>query len=885
MAKKQDYIESPSLADLDDEQVLEVLDEYVQRVEEGQPISPDEFIGQHPEIADKLRQWFASMNFLKAAASDFGTGMLHGPNLADRTIGDYKILGEVGRGGMGIVYEAEQISLCRRVALKVLPGVVDAKHVARFNAEAQAAGQLHHSNIVPVYGVGCENGVHFYSMQFIDGRPLSSAIRQLRGLRGDDTEELEDEQTLEDSRAAELPDAFVSKLPEPDREPNAFVDLTRASNQSRSYVELVVRLAIQASEALQHAHDFGIVHRDIKPSNLLIDRQGKLWITDFGLARIASDVSVTISGDIIGTIRYMSPEQAAGRSRLIDHRTDVYALGITMYELLTLEKAFDAEDRQAYLTKIQNEEPTRPRQLNSGIPVDLENIILKAISKERDHRYDSALHMAQDLKRFLQGKPVLARRPTVLDRAAKWTARHRGLVACVAPLLLLLTAGTTFSAVWMARQQAVTEAALRNSEENYRQAREVVDRLGIKVADQLASVPGAEAVRHDILLDTLKYYQNFIEQSGDSSGLRSEQAAAYFHAAQVVQRMGDNQDEARQHLDQAIAILRNLAKSDTETPAHAADLALCLNELGVLQSNAGEVAAAEATFREVEDILDTLPASPARQRQQARLLANLGQLNSRQGLDQKSAAYLHEAVGIYEKLVADNPRGIDDLKNMALALNDLSFLNREKDLRKSLEYNLRAMEVQAKIIDLDPQRLEVQADLALSYNNQAGLLSRDARPEEAEAAYRQAASRYERLVEQSPKVISYHFDLAVTRNNLGRLLNLEGRTNEAMEQFRQASESLEQLVQEYPTRVEIRGNLGGVYNNMGTALLRLQDLAASEAAFERAIEQLEIARKSDSSSQNLRQYLETSYNNLAQVLRLQNRMDEAEQIMQRQAQL
>ena len=260
------------------------------------------------------------------------------PALAE--LGDYRLVRELGRGGMGIVYEAEQVSLGRRVALKVLPfaAALDPPQLRRFQTEAHAAAQLHHTNIVPVFSVGCERGVHYYAMQFIDGRTLAQVIL--------------------DQQRAEPPGHEPSW---PHSGPSAL-----GTTGDRARFRLVAELGIQAAEALDHAHRLGIVHRDIKPANLLLDVRGNLWITDFGLARLQDEAGLTMTGDLLGTLRYMSPEQALAHRGTVDHRTDIYSLGVTLYELLTLRPAWRRTDRQELLRRIAQEEPIAPRRLDPG---------------------------------------------------------------------------------------------------------------------------------------------------------------------------------------------------------------------------------------------------------------------------------------------------------------------------------------------------------------------------------------------------------------------------------------------------------------------------------------------------------------------------------------
>ena len=231
------------------------------------------------------------------------------------------------------------------------------------------------------------------------------------------------------------------------------------ANCRREYYRTAARLAREAAEALQHAHELGIIHRDIKPSNLLIDAKGKLWITDFGLAHIQMESAMTVTGDIVGTLRYMSPEQASGKKELVDVRTDVYSLGATLYELITRHAAHLGDDRATLLRSVIDVEPIAPRKLNPAIPVDLETIVLSAMAKSHDERYDSAQKFADDLDRFLAGKPTLARQPTVFDRGMKWARRHRSLVSVAAAAVVLLSIFSAIGMAMLAHEQAKTTHA------------------------------------------------------------------------------------------------------------------------------------------------------------------------------------------------------------------------------------------------------------------------------------------------------------------------------------------------------------------------------------------------------------------------------------------
>ena len=493
--------------------LVEVLDAYLAAAHEGTAPARDVLLAEYPELAEDLEACLASLEFIRQA-SLIAPPLVPDSNAIEATegdtgigdLGDFRLIAEVGRGGMGVVYEAVQRSLNRRVALKVLPfaAAMDPTQLRRFQTEALAAAQLHHTHIVPVYSVGCERGVHYYAMQFIEGQTLAQAITERRRMeeiarppvrRGSpDRSHAGAEGLLLQSRLqtesgpvkagtptpaeslspcrAETADCARRGPPDPaesaDRRSPIPIDTLaqrkaaasatpRPSYRSREYFQAAAALGIQAAEALDHAHKFGIVHRDIKPANLLLDVGGSLWITDFGLARLQDDAGLTITGDLLGTLRYMSPEQALAKRGYLDHRTDIYSLGATLYELVTLRPAIDGRDRQEVLRKIAQEEPAPPRQLNPAIPRELETILLKAMNKEPESRYATAQELADDLRRFLDDKPIGAKRPNLVERAAKWVRRHRTVVAAAFIFLLAAVAGLAASTVLIARKQREVE--------------------------------------------------------------------------------------------------------------------------------------------------------------------------------------------------------------------------------------------------------------------------------------------------------------------------------------------------------------------------------------------------------------------------------------------
>jgi WD40 repeat protein/serine/threonine protein kinase len=445
----------------------EVVAAYLEAVEAGRAESLEVLLQRHPDLAEEITAFFAHQEEVARLAGplrELAVVPTSPQTFAPMTgiLGDFRIVREIGRGGMGIVYEAEQLSLRRRVALKVLPlaGMLDPRHLQRFRNEAQAAACLQHPHIVPVYAVGSERGVHYYAMQLIDGRTLAQFLEQQhqggQAPRPDETTSDHiysyDEVRTGDEQSPGSDEPTLGYLPGAAAAPSADTipqarPATVPAARDAAYFRRVVEWGIQAAEALEHAHALGIVHRDVKPGNLMLDGQGKLWVTDFGLARTGFDAGLTVSGDLLGTLRYMSPEQALARHGLVDHRTDVYSLGATLFELLTLRPAVDGEDRQELLRQITFEEPQRPRLLNWALPQELEIIVLKAMEKTAADRYATAQELADDLCRWLRDEPIRARRPTLAQRGIKWARRHRSIVWSAGIMLLIAFVGSILSSM------------------------------------------------------------------------------------------------------------------------------------------------------------------------------------------------------------------------------------------------------------------------------------------------------------------------------------------------------------------------------------------------------------------------------------------------------
>jgi serine/threonine-protein kinase len=328
-----------------DRALAELVEQFLARLQAGEAIEASAFAAQHPEHAEALKELLPALEMMAALSASNAEAKRRAdspPELSSELgiLGDYCILREVGRGGMGVVYEAKQISLNRRVALKVLPfaAAMDPRQLQRFHNEAQAAAGLHHTNIVPVFSVGCERGVHYYAMQFIEGQSIASVIldlRRMEGMAGEAAANGEPSQLARDLAGA--PTAKAVEQPQVQKV-TTDARAVSTSTRTRAFYNTVARLGIQAAEALEYAHGIGVVHRDIKPANLLLDTRGNLWITDFGLARLQDGVGLTMTGDVVGTLRYMSPEHALGKRAAIDDRRSSRRLFAGRHSL----RAFDS---------------------------------------------------------------------------------------------------------------------------------------------------------------------------------------------------------------------------------------------------------------------------------------------------------------------------------------------------------------------------------------------------------------------------------------------------------------------------------------------------------------------------------------------------------------
>ncbi len=490
-------------------------------------------------------------------------------------IDGYRIIDVLGQGGMGVVYRAVQAKLKRTVALKVLPAVIGAASpsaVSRFRREAHSAARLHHTNIVPIYDFGESHGGYYYAMELITGQPLNVLVRRFS------------EQNAASASPTRLADLLHHLTSDPDgvgaldvRSSDssggsiATAEL-RAPGKSRQYFRQVARWIADAADALHYAHGEGIIHRDIKPANILLSAEGRIMIGDFGLAKSADEETLTMTGSLLGTVRYLSPEQAMARRVPVDHRTDIYSLGATMYELLTFQPVYVSDDDKQILSAIITKEPVAPHKIIPSVPNELETICLKTLEKSPDARYDTARAMAEDLRRFISDLPIVAKRPGPLKRALKFARRRKALVTAVTAITLFVAASVGLVIVERQRKEAETtrllDAGRRALKDNDFDAAESlfrdVLRLDPRSAIALGNIAIAKkdkyvsqsprAAKPELLAEADDYFDRAIELAPDKPKLWNIRGVSLYLAGRL--------DESERALQKALSLDPELYSAD-----------------------------------------------------------------------------------------------------------------------------------------------------------------------------------------------------------------------------------------------------------------------------------------------------------------------------------
>ena len=739
--------------------------------------------------------------------------------------GRYRLLEEIAQGGMGTVWVAQQVDPVRRqVALKLIkPGMDSRRVLSRFGAERQALALMDHPNIARVFDGGVtDRGRPYFVMEYVKGLPI-----------------------------------------------------TDYCDQARLGLEERLNLFVQVCEATQHAHQKGIIHRDLKPSNVLVcgyDDKPVAKVIDFGLAKamhepLTEHTQYTTHGLMVGTPRYMSPEQAQLNNLDIDTRTDVYSLGVILYELLTGTTPLDQQCLkdvawQEILRQIKEDEPPtpssrlsssgalpslaeqrslEPAQLRRAVRGDLDWIVMKALEKDRSRRYATASDLARDVERHLRDEPVEARRPAAGYLVRKFARRNRVALTTALLVSAALVAGTVVSttqAIRAMRAERVAESERSEAERqraaaerNFQNARKAVDGYFTSVSQtKLLNVPGLQPLRKELLESALAFYQQFIDQHRDDPTVQAELAATYRRVGTITEAIG-SKEQALAAFHKSVEASQRLVGDHPTNREYQSQLAQAYHLLGSLQLSLGRPADAEASHRSAVEIRQKLadedPGNQENLASVANYYVDLGLAQSTMLRLDAARDSLNRALDIADSLATTTPTVVRYQAVLARVLDQVGMLERRAGrLAESEPPFQRALEIREKLARENPGVSSYLLELARSYNNLNVTQIELGHMDDAEALFRRALELYEKLATENPSVTDYRASVAHAHYNLGFMRRLRGRPTDGEASYRRSLELYEELMRQYPGAGEYRSSAGMVYYNLGV----LQTLAGQKEA-------------------------------------------------------
>jgi len=873
----------------------ELVNEFLMEVRQGRAPQIEAYAAAHPDFAESIREVFPALLMLEQVALVDVTKSFDVAKSSDATLSlnsvsletgdraafanvtgssgsvsnplrfdDFQIVRRIGHGGMGIVYEAVQCSLQRSVALKVINELASSneQHRQRFRREAESAASLHHTNIVPIYGIGEDHGLQYYAMQLIDGVTMAQVVASIR-LRwaSEAIREHDDFRGVSDGencQAATLADRLVSgkssdQVAHPGRgsKPTSGSEgrtaerrtserrtldvtprsrVTRSSSETESeeftrflpkhYFRNICRLMSKVANAIDYAHEAGVLHRDIKPSNLLLDQSGTIWVADFGLARREDWESQTQSGEILGTLRYMAPEQLRGSS---DVRSDIYSLGLTLFELLTLRPAFSAPKQRLL-------DPANPSSISfsaidkRSLPTDLQTILQKACANEPGLRYQRAREFEEDLLRFLEDRPILARRASWWDKSVRWARRNPAIAVLAGTLFGLLLTLAILLGLWNQQQreslktlkqaydqvargleeksQALRSAEVeqRRAERNLELALEAFDTITANIASRGAaltpdfldlddadtdSFSGVVLSVADVeLLKSLQvFFERFAEEN--TADLRFDAAIARRRVGEIEQRIGKS-DEAIASLGKAIRDLERL-RVQWEKELSGSNGKDSEADTGIKRSDESRESGSE---RSLSDLL----------REELQTRETLVEVLSQRGLMPRAAMELESAKRILARYpeFAKSAEGLflsaSLLNKMSSASARMAFerLANERRRRFPWQTGQRGNSVRSELV-APPQRMRMERDLA---GNTEAL------------EYLETLCKGSLAVEQA---FLYKLAFARTYRDRMGLCRVLGKTDEAQEAFEKSKSILNDLMIEKKDAAVLKYELANLY--------------------------------------------------------------------------
>ena len=818
-----------------DDALASLLDEFLRRHRAGECPSVDDYAQRHPELAARIQELFpAAMLVEQDAAVPSGERV-------GAMVGRYRLLERIGEGGFGMVYMAEQLTpVRRRVALKVIkPGVETRQVIGRFEAERQALAMMDHENIARVLDAGAtDSGRPYFVMELVRGVPITDFCDQ-------------------------------NQLSPPER----------------------LALFVQVCRAVQHAHTKGIIHRDLKPTNVLVtmqDGRAVPKVIDFGVAKatgppLTEATLFTNFAQMVGTPLYMSPEQAEMTTVDVDTRSDVYSLGVLLYELLTGTTPVDKERlKQAAFDEvrriIREEEPPRPstrlstmgerarrtvcahrkcdpKSLGRLVRGELDWIVMKALEKERSRRYETAIGLARDVERHLADEPVLARPPTVRYRFGKFARRHwRSLTVATAFVLLLVGAVVALSVALVAvnRERRDKEVALAAEERRRQQAREALDSMSSAVIETwLAKQPALLPEHKQFLERALGSYEEFASETGDDEASRAGVARAYLRVGFIRERLGQR-SEAEAAYHRSRELFKLLAGEFPTNGDYLYALARADGGLARMFNAAGRGADAETAYRAALDhyrkLVSGFPAVAEYRSGVAQSLSNLGLVLRRLGRMSEAQASFNEAVTLFERLSEEFPDNPDFRDGLALSYMNWATLfhaspGRVREAgpeltdgsRDAISAMARGVAIYERLANEVPSEADYRNSLAMSRDQLAGVLRDLGQNSEAERIFNDALETKRALVSEFPRVPEYRRSLAITLNNLGILMKNTGRPRDAEALYRQSLSIHKSLAADFPTVPDHQSETAGAMVNLARLLFDQGEYAGARELLEAAV--------------------------------------------------
>jgi serine/threonine protein kinase len=760
-------------------------------------------------------------------------------------IGDYELLGEVARGGMGVVYRARQTSLNRIVALKLIRSgtLASDKEFQRFQIEAEACASLDHPHIVPVYETGTHEGQRFLAMKLVEGGSLATRVSEYSLTKVDGS-------TTIGSRviATAVPDA-------------------------RRRQERIAHLLSRVAHAVHYAHQHGILHRDLKPSNILLDSAGTPFVGDFGLAKrvgvkSAEDtIELTLTGMVVGTPNYMAPEQARGEKGLTT-AVDVHALGAVLYELLTGELPFRAPTPLQTLQRVASEEPIPPRQRQPEVSVDLETICLKCLHKDPQRRYASAEELAQDLTRFEQGEPILARPVSSWERARRWCRRNSAVstLAATAALLLLAVTGVSIRSASVSRQAAADLAIERDAKDRESQdalaardrARRVIEFMSSwEWLDRLARQPELTPDETRLLSEIVSYYEEYTAEEAPTDAERQRRAEALLSMGRMLATLGRSAD-AEAAYRKSISRFEQLRSEGVDDPKLRNYLSTAMINLGILLHRRNESNEALTMFAGAKSILrklhDEFPDRPAYELDLGNVEHNLGLVAQHLGNRDDARLAFETAAQIKKRTFVVHPDELVYVIDLAKTQNSLGLLLMQLNER---DQAIKAFDAAVELLQATLQKYPDDADLRWTtgevhrsrgycrrldgeQNRARGDLKEALRDQSrARSDYEEAHRILKPLVRQYPRVPEFTHCLAKTHSDFAYALYRWNEHDASRSENEAAAKIFADLVNRHPRNPEFAHDFAQVYQHRGRLLQTTRDLDGADDAFALAIKFLQ----------------------------------------------